>query len=754
MSIPLTLCAVDCVNHWLAVRALAISSDLLPAQRVLLLSDRTEPAPENVGIELIEPLRSREAYSRFIVKNLVRHIDTSHVLLIQWDGHVVNPAAWQDAFLEYDYIGARWGWYQDAHRVGNGGFSLRSRRLLEALADPQIAECDPEDEAICRKYRPLLEDRYGIRFAPDEVADAFSFETTYPKSMPLGFHGLYNMWMFLPPEELEEFASRMTEATVRSIQYLQLAKNYRDLQRHEEAAILLRRRLAVAPDDAEARALMAPPAARPAAGTKRVGRNDPCPCGSGKRYKHCCGAEGAAASAPPPVAQLLQEAMQRHQAGHLYPAKALYEQVIALEPDNAIAEQYLGVLAMQHGDAREGERLIRNALARMPGVADFHNNLGLCLRAQDRLDEAIAAYRAAIAVDAAYAQGWNNLGLDLQQLGDVEGAVAAFERALALEPAFAEAHFNLSLVLLLTGEFRRGWAEYEWRERCARFAGDGLTRPQQRGIPPWRGEPLRDKVLLLRTEQGHGDAIQFIRYASVLAAQGAEVLLECAQGQNLAPLLATAPGVRQVLGPEQAPRADFYCNILSLPHRLDATLETIPADVPYLRADAGRMQTWRARLAKLAGRRAGVVWAGSPTHANDRNRSCPLSALAGLFELPGWSWVSLQKGGGREQLEGIGAARPVDWTDDLASFADTAALIAELDLVVTVDTAVAHLAGALGKPVWLLLPFAPDFRWLLGREDSPWYPTMRLFRQAQRRCWDEPVRAIAAAMSSGVTVAA
>ena len=246
----------------------------------------------------IDPLAGRAAYSRFVMKDLLRHIETEHVLLIQWDGYVVNPSAWSDDFLDHDYIGARWGFHQDAHCVGNGGFSLRSRRLLEALQDSAIDRFEPEDEMICRHYRPMLESRYGMRFAPPEVADRFSFETTYPQGRPLGFHGLFNMWLFLDDAEVAGFVAAMPRSVLGSIQFLSLAKNFIDLKRFGSARILLEQRLRAFPADAKCSEMLGAlngPVARPAA--EPPSRNAPCPCGSGKRYKHCCGQDGAAPGA-------------------------------------------------------------------------------------------------------------------------------------------------------------------------------------------------------------------------------------------------------------------------------------------------------------------------------------------------------------------------------------------------------------------------------------------------------------------------
>jgi hypothetical protein len=289
-----TLVCVDCVNHDLAIAALGQCVQKCAFARVVFLTDR-ELAIDGVDVVRIAPLTSRDAYSRFIVKDLARYVDTSHVLLIQWDGFVVNPAAWSEAFLDYDYIGAPWSWPTDSHTVGNGGFSLRSKRLLEAGGDPRIAEMPIEDIAICRTYRPLLEAEHGIRFAPEAIAGQFAFEATYPKGLPFGFHGLFNFWLFFRKPDLEAFLAMATPKILGSPQCLQLAKNLAELQRIDESLLVLRAIVAAHPDHAEAarlkRSLENPATALQAAATpKTIGRNDPCPCGSGKRYKLCHGA--------------------------------------------------------------------------------------------------------------------------------------------------------------------------------------------------------------------------------------------------------------------------------------------------------------------------------------------------------------------------------------------------------------------------------------------------------------------------------
>jgi tetratricopeptide (TPR) repeat protein len=395
-----TLCAIDCINPLLALRSLDLCSLQCRFGEVLFLSD-TASRHKLAGCRMkdIDRIGSVAEYSRFVIKELGRYCRTEYLLMVQWDGYVINPQSWRPAFLDYDYIGAPWGWYQDAHRVGNGGFSLRSRRLLDALLDEEIVNLVPEDEAIGRRYRTLLESKYGIRFAPEEIAEAFSYETIIPKDRPFGFHGLFNMWTVLPQQGLAEFVSALAPSSVASLQYLQLCKNYAELGCREEAVVMLNRRLALVRDDSEAEKLLAsllspqfgiPPA------PQIPGRNDSCSCGSGKRYKQCCGAiadTGAASSAKmETTVNLLQNAMAHHHAGRLTEAEAGYRKILDREPKNAVVLQYLGFLIMQRGDLPGGEKLIRLALDIRAFIVDFHIHLGHCLRMQGRLKEAQDCY--------------------------------------------------------------------------------------------------------------------------------------------------------------------------------------------------------------------------------------------------------------------------------------------------------------------------------------------------------------------------
>ena len=714
----LTICAVDCINPVLALRALDISMQQCRFGDAVFLSDSAEqyelPGCRMVSIPRIQ---SRAEYSHLMLKELGRHFATTHVLVIQWDGYVINGEAWRPEFLHYDYIGAPWAFHADDHRIGNGGFSLRSRRLLDALQDPQVADLDPEDDAIGRRYRDLLESRYAIRFPNEDLARAFSFESVPPVGPPFGFHGLMNMWMVLPADQLAEFVATLAPSSVKGPPMLRLGENYLQLKRADEARLVLRRRLAVVPDDAQAQQMLAQ------AEAMVVGR---------------------ASAAQPSSAEreniLLNAAMRRHQAGNLDAAEAGYREVLSLNADNAIARQYLGVLRMQHGDARGGETLIREAITAMPGMPDFHNNLGLALRHQGRQEEAVAAYRQALALKPDFAAALNNLGLDVQALGNVGAAVEYFEQAVAVEPEFAEAHWNLGLARLTLGQFAVGWAEYEWRLRCQQFK-DGLTLSH---VAPWQGQSIDGKTVLVRREQGAGDTLQFLRFIPELRRRGARVLLDVAD--DLVQLAGTVDSGVELIHEAPWTAADYYVNLMSLPYRLAVDRESLPAITPYIKADEGQVATWRGRLAAYGGLKVGLVWAGNPKHKNDHNRSCSLALLEPLLAMPDVSWFSLQKGPAARQRENLPRSNLIDLAPELATFADTAAVLASLDLLITVDTSVAHLAGALGRPAWVMLPFAPDWRWLLERSDSPWYDEMRLFRQPAIGDWPRVVEKLHAAL--------
>lgn len=426
-------------------------------------------------------------------------------------------------------------------------------------------------------------------------------------------------------------------------------------------------------------------------------------------------------------------------------ALAALERAVALRPDFPEAHNNLGMLLEAQGRPGEAIASLERALALRPGYPDALNNLGNALQAAGRLDDALHAYEALLAARPDHAAAHNNRGQVLETLGRGADALAAYRQATALRPDFAAAHWNEALALLRQGDFAAGWRLYEWRWQA--MGRRRLVRDFTE--PLWLGDSsLSGRTLLLHYEQGLGDTLQMLRYLPVLAAQGARLILEVPPA--LAAVAATVPGgATVVVEGSPFPPFDLQCPLMSLPLACRTTLASIPDEVPYLFATAGAQSAWRERLGPATGRRVGLAWSGSAGHTSAmRARSLPLAellpALAGELE-----FHSLQKDypdGDRERLAADGRIR--DHAALLRDFAATAGLVSQLDLVITVDTAVAHLAGALGKPVWLLLPFAADYRWLQARDDSPWYPTMRLFRQPSPGDWGAVLERVMATMTT------
>ena len=358
-----------------------------------------------------------------------------------------------------------------------------------------------------------------------------------------------------------------------------------------------------------------------------------------------------------------------------------------------------------------------------------------------RLDEAIAGYDLLLRLAPGHAEAHANRGLVLHDLRHLDAALASFDRAIALKPDDANGYWNKSLTLLRQGRYREGWRLYEWRKALAAPVGNQFSQTQ-----PWLGDgDIAGKTVLLHAEQGLGDSLQFCRYAPLVRARGARVILSV-PGPLVRLLRSMDPAIAVVDMDDEIPAFDVHCPLLSLPLAMATTLETIPAGVPYLTADSRQSALWRERLAALPGRKVGLVWAGSPRPHDpraedvDRRRSVSLGHYAPLATVPGVSLISLQKGEPGNQARTPPSGMVLhDWAGDLHDFADTAALVSELDLVISVDTSVVHLAGALGRPVWVLNRFDQCWRWLSDRTDSPWYPTARLFGQRAPGQWQEVI---------------
>jgi hypothetical protein len=411
-------------------------------------------------------------------------------------------------------------------------------------------------------------------------------------------------------------------------------------------------------------------------------------------------------------------------------ALADYDRAVAIQPDFAEAHGNRGNALREMGRHSEALDACNRAIALKPDYNEAYNNRGNALIELNRPADALADYDRALeaAPDNVYA--WVNRGNALRYLDRAEEAIESFDRAIALAPDLAEAHWTKGLLCLSVGDFARGWAGYDWRWRR-----DGELQPRAFTQPQWRGETLIGRRILLHAEQGFGDSIQFIRYLPMVAEKGGKIILEIPDG--LVPLVENATNIDSIYRRGDAlPHFDVHCPLMSLPLAFGTTVDSIPAAVPYLQAPAGRAKIWRDRLADLGRPRVGLVWSGKPSHKNDHNRSIALPQLKPLLSVAGAQFVSLQREYRGNDVAALGQL-PIRRIDGLlADFGDTAAVIGELDLVIAVDTAVAHLAGAMAKPLWLLVPHIQDWRWLHGRNDSPWYPTARLFRQPQIGDWD------------------
>jgi tetratricopeptide (TPR) repeat protein len=509
-------------------------------------------------------------------------------------------------------------------------------------------------------------------------------------------------------------------------------------------------------------------------------------------------AEPVSAAEPAPS---IAEAFARFQEGRLADAETICNVILTAQPEDFDSLHLLGLLRHRQGRNAEALRLVAAVLRRAPRSAEVLSNYGLILTALKRHEEALACFEDALASDAGHLLALKNRAASLKslgrhdealaafaavhaarpddidvlnecggllvRLGQIEAALACYDRALtlapqvaelqvnkgsalaaagrfmdalacfnaaiAIDPQCAEAHYRASLIRLRSGDFKNGWCDYEWRWRTQ-------CTPQVRRVnaPLWRGAPIAGKTILVLAEQGYGDTIQFIRYVPMIAARGARVILDVPP--PLYEIALGMDGVAAVLSTDApAPRVDYQCPFMTLPLAFATELTTIPAHVPYIQPSPELVAEWRDRLPQTGRPRIGLCWAGSSAHLNDHNRSIALSRFAEILSLPDLHFVSMQRDADAEAQAILQRHGVVELGQDFESFSDTAAVLAELDVLISVDTAVAHLAGALGKAVALLLPYPAEWRWFAGRADSPWYPTMRLFRQTAAGDWDTPL---------------
>jgi tetratricopeptide (TPR) repeat protein len=439
---------------------------------------------------------------------------------------------------------------------------------------------------------------------------------------------------------------------------------------------------------------------------------------------------------------LLEQARLARQQGRLEEAEQACRRAVELDPRSAEARWKLGAVQRERGHPEAAETTLRSALAIAPNSLEALLNLGTTLCALDRPAEALefVARAAEIAPGAAIVHA--NAGFALAQCGREEEAVQAYARAVELRPDYAAARWNMAELLLGLGRYAEGWPLFETRWQLAKYA---RQRPAV-AFPQWAGEELRGKRLFVHSEQGFGDTIQFLRYVELAAERGAEVVLHVRP--ELRNIAATVRGIARlgILG-EPVPECDYACPVMSLARGFGTTLETIPRNIPYLAASDAAVAAWQRRLDPDAALNVGLVWSSGISSSLGKGfvdraeaKSLPLAALAGLGSVQGVRFYSLQKGPpAAEALAPPAGLQLRDWSAELRDFVDTAALICALDLVVTVDTSIAHLAGALGKSVWVLVNVPSSWRWLRNRDDSPWYPTMRLFRQAAAGDWRAPV---------------
>ncbi len=460
-----------------------------------------------------------------------------------------------------------------------------------------------------------------------------------------------------------------------------------------------------------------------------------------------------------PVGEVFQIAAEYERAGKLGEAERLLRHILDAHPTQADALHMMGIVVFRQGRREEALEFMEGALRHGVDTPLYLRNICELYRTLWRHDEALAAAQRAVMLAPSDPLCLHNLAIIHSERGEYDEALANAEAALRIDPRQPGAHFIRAEVLLARGQMAEGWEEYEWRFQIGGAAP--LIPPQMlhRDRPQWQGERLEGRTLLLIGDQGFGDVIQFSRFIPWARDHSGAAAIAIGCGREVGALIRQlAPHATIFQKWEECPPYAAYAALSGLPRLAGTRVETIPAPTPYLRADAAKIVAWRERLAALVPRgfkRVGLVWAGRPAHNNDRNRSTSLATFRPLFDLPGVAFVALQKGPATPQAGGFFARAPlVNLGAEIGDYGDTMAIMEALDLIVSVDTSVVHLAGALARPVWVMIPRAPDWRWLLGREDTPWYPSLRLWRQTTPNSWDDVVARIREALPGYLGLAA
>lgn len=427
--------------------------------------------------------------------------------------------------------------------------------------------------------------------------------------------------------------------------------------------------------------------------------------------------------------------------GEFDDAIKFYQKAITVDPSLTEAYYNIAVAYQKKGQFDEAITYYQQAIELNPNHEKAYLNLGISLKEKGYYEEATNFFERALQIKPDYAMAYYNLGNIFYFKGQFKEAKHFYEKVISIDPEYADAHWNISLINLLLGNFKEGWKGYEWRLKL-----DGLISKRDISRPLWDGSDIDGKSILIYTEQGFGDTIQFIRYIPVVAERGAKVILECQK--ELVPLLQNVKGIYRILennSPLPESEFDLYCPLLSLPLIFDTTIENISSRIPYINADHSLAEKWHKKIMVNSSKlKIGIAWSGNPELLKPYyNRSCSLEVFSPLGQLHDVTFYSLQKGEAMHQAKNLpDGMQIIDYTDEIYDFSDTAAFIENLDLIISIDTAIAHLSGALGKPVWTMIPFIPDWRWMLNREDSPWYPTMKLFRQPSPGDWESVINRI------------